>query len=369
MARTMVIGLTESGTRTKVNEDSFSCGDRVYPDMITGSEEQTLSASDYTQAYIVTQGFGGSGAGDLAGRIIQRVSKDFVARLDDYKHPELDFNRFSRDLIRETHLRVLSQIAQRAEEPSGASFALLLIDANTAYILNVGDTRIHLCRDREFYSLIDSYDTEAASEHPVYIGDMGAPFDDPVPNTMKRFDLVTGDIVLLTSEGFHTNFHHKSLAEDIIAPDAFAANIRLAQIHSRQADNAENGTILAIKVRDLELVEPNDTAKKHIERIQKSYGSMPTNEESVAAEPRTPKRTVNHNHGAKVQEHTPPPPLKDKTPEKAPSDVKSEGDKTMLENAKKSKRKSNWKTFGMSLLVGFLIGLAVILVVWFVILQ
>jgi hypothetical protein len=90
MARTMVIGLTESGANAKVNEDSFSCGDRVYPDMITGSEEQSLGASDYTQVYIVTQGFGGSGAGDLAGRIIQRVTKDFVAQLDNYKLPELD---------------------------------------------------------------------------------------------------------------------------------------------------------------------------------------------------------------------------------------------------------------------------------------
>jgi len=55
---------------------------------------------------------------------------------------------------------------------------------------------------------------------------------------------------------------HSQLAEDIAAPDAFTANIRLAQLHSRQADNSENGTVLAIKVRDLELVEPDDAAKK-----------------------------------------------------------------------------------------------------------
>ena len=113
MARTMVIGLTESGTRTKVNEDSFSCGDRVYPDMITGSEEQTRGSSDYTQIYIVTQGFEAR-AGDLAGRIIQRQQR-LRRKLDDYKHPELDFAQFSRELIKETHYRVLSQIA-RAEQ-------------------------------------------------------------------------------------------------------------------------------------------------------------------------------------------------------------------------------------------------------------
>jgi hypothetical protein len=291
MARTMVIGLTESGANAKVNEDSFSCGDRVYPDMITGSEEQSLGASDYTQVYIVTQGFGGSGAGDLAGRIIQRVTKDFVAQLDNYKLPELDFYRFSHELIQETHLRVLDQIAPRADQGVGASFALLLIDANTAYILNVGDTKIHLYRDNELYSLIDPYDAQTESDLSIYIGDPRATFELPVPNTMKRFDLETSDIILLATEGFHTNFHHSQLAEDIAAPDAFAANIRLAQLHSRQADNSENGTVLAIKVRDLELVEPDDAAKQNVERIQKSYGSQ-ASENGTSANVRRRRRNA-----------------------------------------------------------------------------
>lgn len=368
MARTMVIGLTESGASTKVNEDSFSCGDRVYPDMITGSEEQSLGASDYTQVYIVTQGFGGSGAGDLAGRIIQRVSKDFVAKLDDYKYPEFDFNSFSSELIEEAHLRVLDQIAQRSDQGVGASFALLLIDANTAYILNVGDTKIHLYRDNELYSLIDPYDAETKSYQPVYIGDPKAPFEIPAPNTMKKFDLETGDIILLTTEGFHSNFHHRQLAEDIAAPDAFAANIRLAQLHSRQADNSENGTVLAIKVRDLELVEPDDSAKKNIERIQNSYGSQASeNGTSVNVKPKRRNAT-------------------DKSPEFGQESAFSRsGDNGMQKSnlngrngsenmdtanqARKSRIKRELKTFGLSLLAGFLIGLAVILVVWFVVLR
>ncbi len=361
----MVIGLTESGSRTKVNEDSFSCGDRVYPDMITGSEEQTLGSSDYTQVYIVTQGFGGSGAGDLAGRIIQRVSKDFVAKLDDYKHPELDFNHFSRDLIHETHLRVLAQIAPRADHGVGASFALLLIDANTAYILNVGDTRIHLYRDNELYSLIDSYETDADSDEPVYIGERNSRFDDPVPNTMKRFDLTTGDIVLLSSVGFHKNFHHTLLAEDIAAPDAFAANIRMAQIHSRQADNTENGTILAIKVRDLVLVEPNDTAKKHVERIQRSYGTTPANL-ADDANARRARRVAADSPPEHEHETMSAKSLNGKRLERR---TRRESEVNMAEQARKTRIKRDLKTFGSSLLIGFLIGLAAILAVWFFVLK
>ncbi len=371
MARTMVIGLTESGTRTKVNEDSFSCGDRVYPDMITGSEEQTRGSSDYTQIYIVTQGFGGSGAGDLAGRIIQRVSKDFVAKLDDYKHPELDFAQFSRELIKETHYRVLSQIVARAEQDAGASFAMLLIDANTAYILNVGDTKIHLFRNDELYSLMDPADT-SIERYPAYIGDRCVPFEEPRPNTMKRFELATGDIILLASEGFHTNFHHTELAEDIKAPDAFAANIRLAQLHSRQADNTENGTVLAIKIRDLVLEEPDDSAQKNVERFQKYYGAVATADNGASPMPAR-GNGVNISQ-APIHNAVPPQPSYNRHQAislNGANEAMNKGDETMngLGQAKKMKKRSNWKTFGWSLLIGFLVGMAVILVVWFTILR
>jgi len=368
MARTMVIGLTESGTRTKVNEDSFSCGDRVYPDMITGSEEQTRGSSDYTQIYIVTQGFRGSGAGDLAGRIIQRVSKDFVAKLDDYKHPELDFAQFSRELIKETHYRVLSQIVARAEQDAGASFAMLLIDANTAYILNVGDTKIHLFRNDELYSLMDPADT-SIERYPAYIGDRSVPFEEPKSNTMKRFDLATGDIILLASEGFHTNFHHTELAEDIKAPDAFAANIRLAQLHSRQADNTENGTVLAIKVRDLVLEEPDDSAQKNVERFQKYYGAVASEDVNSVKSVAMKRNDLNDSQASEQMIIPPRQQINGRQQVVYSKVAKDKGDEFMIDQAKNVKKRSNWKTFGWSLLIGFLVGMAVILAVWFIVLR
>jgi len=40
MARTLAIGLTESGTEMSVNEDTFSFDQHVYPDMITGAKKK-----------------------------------------------------------------------------------------------------------------------------------------------------------------------------------------------------------------------------------------------------------------------------------------------------------------------------------------
>ncbi len=435
MARTLVIGLTESGTKAKVNEDSFSCGDRVYPDMITGSEEQTRSSADYTQLYIVTQGFGGSGAGDLAGRILQRISKDFVAKIDQYKIPDLDFNAFSVDLIQEAHNRIIKQIIPRDNQGAGVSFAMLLIDANVAYILNVGDTNIHLFRDNELFSLIDLPPSSSDQISTNYVGDRNVSRD-PKPNAMKRFDLITSDVILLSSSGFHKNFNRSVFEKDISSPDAFAANIRLTQIHSRQADNTENGTILAIKVRDLELAEPSDVAAKNVERFQIYHGatptSAPTREENkqTASEPfvdhfapsqpaskapvsapipdmpqqvfqrpyddapsqpmgQYPQQVIQRSQDGASSlprqysqaRNTPPQSPVNSYQASSPQHkltehlesndsypTQNQGDNSMSGQTKMKKR-NNWKTFGLSLLMGFLIGMSAILITWYLLIR
>jgi len=387
MARTLVIGLTESGTKTTVNEDSFSCGDRVYPDMITGSEEQTRGSSAYTQLYIVTEGFGGSGAGDLAGRMLQRLSKDFAAKVNEYKKPALDFKKFSFDLIHEAHQRIREQIVPRDGQGAGVSFALLLIDANAAYVLNCGNTKLHLFRDGELYSLIDDSNPESLAALPSFVGDQRATLD-PYPNAMKCFDLTAGDVVLLTSGGFHKGIHHTTLARDLSSADAFAANVRQAHIHSRHADNTVNGTILALKVRDLELMEPDNLAAKNMERYQIYHGAAPVSQTGQAPN----KKYLSQHVPQESPAHDPVPyPGRPQQPgnmasspavvpysesqqtqalpkEPALPNDQVKGDDPVTAQAKIKKR-SNWKTFGLSLLLGFVVGIVSILVVWFFVIR
>ena len=333
MARTLVIGLTESGKQTTVNEDTFSLGGRVYPDMITGSEEQTGNSTGYNQLYVVTQGVGGPGAGDLAGRIIQRTASDLTDLLGRYQSPDLNFEKFSLDLIKEAHGRVLSQIKPREPGQSGASMALLLIDANAAYVLNVGETDIFLFREGELFHL--SCPTGPSRDRGGLIGDRGVTLPTPDRLTTKKIDLKPGDIITLASRGFRQGYHPREFIADLASPDAFAASIRQAQIHSRQGDDSQSGTILAVKIRDLELTEPSD--------------GIPGSEI---------RKSIYHNG---LDQDGP-------EPARGGRRKKNKGEDEMAK-VKKLKRKRNLKTFFLFLLLGFLIGMAAILFVWFLILR
>lgn len=335
MARTFVIGLTESGKQTTVNEDTFSLGGRVYPDMITGSEEQTGSSSGYNQLYVVTQGVGGPGAGDLAGRIIQRTAGDLTDLLGRYQNPDLNFQKFSRDLVREAHGRVISQLKPRGDVLAGASMALLLIDANVAYVLNVGETDIFLFRGGELFHLsgLNGHDRD---RQPALIGDSSAAAP-PSLMTTQKVDLRSGDLILLTSKGFRTGYHPRHLIADLSSPDAFAASIRQAQIHSRKGDDSGSGTVLAVKVRDLELTEPGDEIPGSELRKTIYHKGNPENEEADGRPARSKDRKVN-------------------------------GEDPMARE-KKVRRKRNLRTFFLFLLLGFLVGTAAILFVWFLILR
>lgn len=337
MARTFVIGLTESGSRTTVNEDTFSLGGRVYPDMITGSEEESGQSSAYSQLYVVTQGHGGPGAGDLAGRIIQRSAMDLSDLLSNYKQPSLDFRAFSQDLIREAHERVIRQIRPKNGIEPGASMALLLVDANTASLLNVGETDIFLFRDGKLMQpSLESGDADRDSSW--YIGNKSSRMVPAAALSIKQFALRPGDIILLTTGGFNQGYSGLHLSEDLASPDAFAASIRQAQINSRLVDPTANGTVLAVKVRDLELNTPED-------RIP---------EKDV-------RRTIYHDDAADEAAFAPEPPARKVRPD-APKE------ESMATKEKKLRRKRNMKTFWLSLFMGFLAGLALILLVWYLIL-
>ena len=67
----------------------------------------------------------------------------------------------------------------------------------------------------------------------------------------------------------------------------------------RQADNTRNGTILAIKVRDLELLEPDDLATKNMERYQIYHGAAPSSDTGQTPNkpnviPRAPQESPAH---------------------------------------------------------------------------
>lgn len=320
MARTLMIGLTESGRDARINEDAFLCDGRIYPDMISGREEQGATSNDYHQLYVVAEGFGGPGAGDIAARLVHRVALQLVSRIDAYKNPDFDFRRFATDFLLRANKMIRHQIGSKFDRKVGCSCSLLLIEANTCHALTIGRTGIHLFRDDQIYRL---------NEHPAeplknYLG----AYEEnavPVPDMMKKCTLQQGDIFVLSSGGFNRSCRSHQLADTLSRQDAFAATIRQAQIEAGRINPGVNRTVAAVKILDLSLRRPADRSE-----LEATHRTVYNTGIAYEVERKESEMTV-------------------------PADYRPSG-----------KRKA--AVFFKSLLLGFLIGLAILLIVWFFVL-
>ena len=255
MAKTIMIGLTGSGLNRKVNEDTFSCQGRIYPDMISGHEEKSIGSSDYNQLYIVTEGFGGPAIGELSGRVAQALALEMSERLDLYRGDEFDFIGFSRDYLIEADQRIKIQIRNKTDQPGGISLCLLLIDGNDAYILNLGNTASFLFRDEELLRLTKP-NMLADGNPSIWLG-QGSPIavSDYEPVT-RRLVLTPGDIILMTTRSVYSAYAAADLRQSFLSPDAFVGTIRAIHEESLSFNETENHTTVAVKIQNLEHSEP-----------------------------------------------------------------------------------------------------------------
>lgn len=255
MAKTLMIGLTGSGLSRKVNEDTFSCQGRIYPDMISGHEEKSIGSSDYNQLYIVTEGFGGPAIGDLSGRVAQALALEMSEHLDFYRGDLFDFVRFSRDFLIEADQRIKVQIRNKTDQAGGISLCMLLIDGNDAYILNLGNTASFLFRDEELLRLTKP-NMLADGNPSIWLG-QGCPLalSDYEPNT-RRLVLTPGDIILMTTRSVYSAYAAADLRQSFLSPDAFVGTIRGIHEESLSFNETENHTTVAVKIQSLEHSEP-----------------------------------------------------------------------------------------------------------------
>lgn len=376
-----MIGLTGSGLNRKVNEDTFSCQGRIYPDMISGHEEKSIGSSDYNQLYIVTEGFGGPAIGDLSGRVAQALALEMSERLDLYRGDEFDFIGFSRDYLIEADQRIKIQIRNKTDQPGGISLCLLLIDGNDAYILNLGNTASFLFRDEELLRLTKP-NMLADGNPSIWLG-QGSPIavSDYEPVT-RRLVLTPGDIILMTTRSVYSAYAAADLRQSFLSPDAFVGTIRAIHEESLSFNETENHTTVAVKIQNLEHSEPasipiENSEYQHI--MQNPYQRPPE-------EYNKQKKAIAYNIYDQIPEdnwHN-----KDYRSASRAATVAQEYSRMKQNNNKfdvlqenydinyhhapdadNKSRENPFATFFRFLLLGFLIGLVILLIIWFFVLS
>lgn len=381
MAKTLMIGLTGSGYNRKVNEDTFSCQGRIYPDMISGHEEKSIGSSDYNQLYIVTEGFGGPAIGDLSGRVAQALALEMSEHLDFYRGDEFDFVSFSRDFLSEADQRIKIQIRNKTDQAGGISLCLLLIDGNDAYILNLGNTASFLFRDEDLLRLTKP-NMFANGNPSIWLG-QGSPIAiTEFEPAIRRLVLTPGDIILMATQSVYSAYSSADMRQEFLSPDAFAGTIRAIHEGSLSYNETENHTTVAVKIQSLEHSEPmpvpaEDSEYQHI---------MPNPYQRPSEKFNQQKKTTafgihdnipgddwynNDYHSAgraasAAQEYSRMKQINNEF-----DDLQEDGDMGYHHgpDTDNKVRENPFATFFRYLLLGFLIGLVILLIIWFVVLS
>ncbi|HHV42116.1 MAG TPA: hypothetical protein GXX72_04625 [Clostridiaceae bacterium] len=384
MAKMLMIGLTDSGRDSKVNEDTFSYLGRIYPDMISGHEEKSVTTSEYSQLYIVTEGFGGPAIGDLSGRVAQALSLEMSGRLEQYRGNTFDFMSFGQDFLTEADKRIKVQICNKTDQPAGISICLLLIEGNDAYVLNIGNTASFLFRDHELLRLTKP-NLRQDGQPTVWLG-QGSPINiAEYEPTTKHVVLTPGDIIMLATYSVHSAYTASEMKNAFMSPNAFAGTIRSIHNNSILNKETENHTTLAVKVQSLELSAvqapiPDQLANQPVvpnpyQRPQRDQQQVNNNNfETVSWEHEPTKKMYNNIDYQSAQQAAAAAKDYSRQVRREEELNNQRGRDRMYDSydylGTDGRGKENpFATFFRFLLLGFLIGLVILLIIWFFVLS
>ena len=233
-------GISNTGMVRPQNEDSFSCVSR---------EKWSL--------YVVADGMGGHDAGEVASRIaVETVCREIEANVKQNEDPL----RLIEHAVQQANSEVKKEGAHRGSN-MGTTLSLALVDDNTAYIANVGDSRVYWVEDGSITQITEDHSLvaklvaagkmtkEEARNHPksnLLYRTIGT--DESITVDTFRVDLKKGGHLMLCTDGLwgevsDEDIHHAIFSRN----DAQAASEELVRMANAHGGN-DNITTVVVKV-------------------------------------------------------------------------------------------------------------------------
>lgn len=218
-----VFGLTHIGKVRSENQDHFLiCSLHQYMKVHgTSLPDQDLAMSPKRLAFLgmVADGVGGNAAGEAASRLALSAVASYVSEslncyyVNDTRHEE-HFTNALHDSVRNCHDRVLMDTERNPLHKGMATTLTLVISVwPRAYVVQVGDSRTYLLRDRKLLQLtrdqtiaqdlvdagaLDPGEAEKSRWKKVLSSCIGGKGVGPV---VGAFEVNWGDTILLCSDG------------------------------------------------------------------------------------------------------------------------------------------------------------------------
>lgn len=369
MANTLVYGLTASGTALPANEDAFYLSGSIRPELLGGQEQQSVKYIDRHQLFLVADGFGGPGAGDLAARIVFQVANQAFDRLTD-DDADFDFSSWVKQLMAEADRRIEKDLQTRAFGRAGCSVAMLLLIDDVAYTMSLGSASVYVLRGGQLY--VQAAPQEDENGVPlIHLGKRQVD-DVPVAQNIKKLDLLADDQFFLMTDGVYRTLSLPELREAVTVENSFKVRVEALFASAVAKNDRDNKTLVAVKVQE---ARPYAKVPNTRDNEDHSAFKRPDGDELAAFS----KVHRGANYGREYEPYSDPVNRAVEyahddnamTEPRRRSDVsyKKSENKRSRAAAEPEERGGLVSTFFKSLLLGLLIGLAIMLTLWFIFLS
>lgn len=232
-----------------MNEDSFQCVGRIYPDTLDSREEKINNCEDFWQIYSVCDGLGGAGIGDIAGRVIQGAICELRRGFPLLDPMNFDFARYIQAFVDQADAALRGRLSRFARLPVGCSLALIMFAGDTAYTMSIGNCRCYLYRQQKLYVMTrDLRLNEDRDERPLLFFGNHPGSQHLRAHNLTEMTVQAGDQFLIVSDGFTRAMEAQDIQHVMERPSRWADLVANLFQTARRYDASEDQTILGLHV-------------------------------------------------------------------------------------------------------------------------
>lgn len=232
---------------------------RIYPDTLDKLEIQSGQSEDHWQIYSITDGMGGSGIGDLSGRLVQEELIKEVASLGNIDPHTFDFAQFAYEFVEIAKIKLKERLARYKNQEVGCSLAFILVNGSIGYTLSIGTNRLYLIRNNKIYRMSDEHKTieNGVVKPSMFLGN-SLTAKEAKPDNLNKLVFETDDIVLLLSDGFYNIFSDSEILKLSQSDSSFVKVIN--NFNSKLTKNtfSDDCTVLGLKVLEAGILQVSE---------------------------------------------------------------------------------------------------------------